>query len=293
VSKVLSQAHGTQSEFDGERCSDRISADAPRRFSRHFLRHRAVAAAALVLGGSALLAVPVTAAAELPAGTALRALAAPARAAVAAPEFAAGSIAAAGEVLLPGRALHTGSSRLLLTRNGDLELFSAGVQLWSSGTSGHPRARAVMQADGNLVLRTRSGKAIWSTRTAGRPGARLIVRSAAQAVVQSRAGRVLWQTSMSVKGYAITQLAVHGWSGDQWSCLQSLWQRESGWNWSAANPSGAYGIPQALPGSKMASAGSDWRTNPATQIRWGLGYIADRYGSPCGAWGHSESYGWY
>ena len=70
--------------------------------------------------------------------------------------------------------------------------------------------------------------------------------------------------------------------------------RESGWNPFADNPtSSAYGIPQALPGSKMASAGADWATNPVTQIRWGLGYIRDRYGSPCGAWAHSEANGWY
>lgn len=85
-----------------------------------------------------------------------------------------------------------------------------------------------------------------------------------------------------------------GFSSDQFGCLDSLWMRESGWNPSAQNASsGAYGIPQSLPGSKMASAGADWATNPATQIEWGLGYIRDRYGSPCGAWGHSESYGWY
>lgn len=85
-----------------------------------------------------------------------------------------------------------------------------------------------------------------------------------------------------------------GFSSDQFSCLDSLWMRESGWNPAASNPSsGAFGIPQALPGTKMASAGPDWATNPATQIEWGLGYIRDRYGSPCGAWGHSESYGWY
>jgi hypothetical protein len=85
-----------------------------------------------------------------------------------------------------------------------------------------------------------------------------------------------------------------GFSADQFGCLDSLWTRESGWNPSASNPSsGAYGIPQSLPGSKMASAGADWQTNPATQIEWGLGYIRDSYGSPCGAWGHSESYGWY
>ncbi len=89
-------------------------------------------------------------------------------------------------------------------------------------------------------------------------------------------------------------LGEFGFSSDQFGCLDSLYTRESGWNPTADNPSSsAYGIPQALPGSKMASAGADWATNPVTQIRWGLGYIQDRYGSPCGAWAHSESVGWY
>lgn len=86
----------------------------------------------------------------------------------------------------------------------------------------------------------------------------------------------------------------YGWGADQFGCLVPLWQKESGWNVNAYNKSsGATGIPQALPGSKMASAGADWQTNPATQIAWGLGYIADRYGTPCAAWDHSESVGWY
>ena len=85
-----------------------------------------------------------------------------------------------------------------------------------------------------------------------------------------------------------------GFGADQFGCLDSLWMRESGWNPSAHNPSsGAHGIPQALPGSKMAAAGPDWVSNPVTQITWGLGYIQDRYGSPCGAWAHSQSVGWY
>jgi hypothetical protein len=79
----------------------------------------------------------------------------------------------------------------------------------------------------------------------------------------------------------------------QFGCLVKLWNKESGWRTTAANPSGAYGIPQALPGSKMASAGDDWRTSARTQIKWGLGYIKDRYGTPCEAWGHSQSVGWY
>jgi hypothetical protein len=94
------------------------------------------------------------------------------------------------------------------------------------------------------------------------------------------------------RSIARAKLAARGWSG-QFGCLDSLWTRESGWSTTAANPSGAYGIPQALPGSKMASAGSDWRTNPATQIEWGLGYIASQYGSPCGAWSHFQSAGSY
>ncbi len=89
-------------------------------------------------------------------------------------------------------------------------------------------------------------------------------------------------------------IGAYGWGAGQFSCLVSLWNRESGWNYQAYNSSsGAYGIPQALPGSKMGSAGADWQSNAATQISWGLGYIAGRSGSPCGAWSHSESVGWY
>jgi hypothetical protein len=92
---------------------------------------------------------------------------------------------------------------------------------------------------------------------------------------------------------AEAMLGSYGWSSSEFGCLVSLWDQESGWNVYASNPSGAYGIPQALPGSKMASAGPDWESNAATQIRWGLGYIKSLYGSPCGAWSHEEASGWY
>jgi hypothetical protein len=78
-----------------------------------------------------------------------------------------------------------------------------------------------------------------------------------------------------------------------YNCLYNLWQRESGWVYDAENPSGAYGIPQALPGLKMASAGPDWQTDPATQIQWGLGYIKEQYGNPCNAWDFEEANGYY
>jgi hypothetical protein len=93
---------------------------------------------------------------------------------------------------------------------------------------------------------------------------------------------------------ARAMLPDFGWSpSSQFGCLVNLWNKESHWNTHAANPSGAYGIPQALPGSKMSSAGPDWQNSANTQIKWGLGYIKDRYSTPCGAWQHSESTGWY
>ncbi len=88
--------------------------------------------------------------------------------------------------------------------------------------------------------------------------------------------------------------AERGWGGDQFACLDQLWTKESNWRVNADNPtSSAYGIPQSLPGSKMASKGADWATNPATQIAWGLDYIAGSYGTPCGAWSHSQAVNWY
>jgi hypothetical protein len=93
---------------------------------------------------------------------------------------------------------------------------------------------------------------------------------------------------------AVALTAGRGWSERQWRCLDRLWMRESNWNHLARNRgSGAYGIPQALPAGKMRSAGADWRSSAETQIKWGLGYIAKRYGSPCAAWGHAEAAGWY
>lgn len=98
----------------------------------------------------------------------------------------------------------------------------------------------------------------------------------------------------TAQSIAYNMLPSFGFSqSSQWGCLKDLWTQESSWLYDAENPSGAYGIPQALPASKMASAGSDYLTNPATQIKWGLGYITQVYGTPCGAWDHEEADGWY
>jgi hypothetical protein len=98
----------------------------------------------------------------------------------------------------------------------------------------------------------------------------------------------------SAQGIARSMLTARGWGSDQFDCLVTLWNHESGWRVHAANPSGAYGIPQALPGSKIGSAGPDWQNSAETQIKWGLGYIAERYGTPCGAWSQWQANGgWY
>ena len=98
----------------------------------------------------------------------------------------------------------------------------------------------------------------------------------------------------TAQAIAYEMVLARGWNDSEFACLVALWNRESGWRVNAYNASsGAYGIPQSLPGNKMATVGADWETNPATQITWGLNYIAGRYGTPCGAWGHSESVGWY
>lgn len=98
----------------------------------------------------------------------------------------------------------------------------------------------------------------------------------------------------TAQAIAYDMVLARGWDQSEFECLVALWNRESHWNVYAHNPtSGAYGIPQALPGDKMATVADDWQTNPVTQITWGLGYIAGRYGTPCGAWEHSERKGWY
>lgn len=102
---------------------------------------------------------------------------------------------------------------------------------------------------------------------------------------RARANKLLARALMTRQGWR---------QAAQFRCLEDLWARESGWNEHSHNASsGAHGIPQALPGSKMASAGPNWRSNPRTQIKWGLRYVKHRYGTPCSAWGHFQAAGWY
>ncbi|MFD5215668.1 phospholipase [Microbacterium sp. NPDC058345] len=128
--------------------------------------------------------------------------------------------------------------------------------------------------------------------------ARKAAEEAARIEAEKKAAAAALAAANTVEGAKATARDMaasrYGWGDGEFSCLSSLWQKESSWNYQAYNASsGATGIPQALPGSKMATAGSDWRTNAATQISWGLDYIARAYGSPCSAWGHSQAVNWY
>lgn len=101
------------------------------------------------------------------------------------------------------------------------------------------------------------------------------------------------RTTTRVSGSSARAYAQSHLSAEQFACIDAIFTRESGWSTTAENPSGAFGIPQALPGSKMASAGADWATNGATQVRWGISYMDAQYGSPCGAWDFWQAHHWY
>ncbi|TCD54278.1 DUF348 domain-containing protein [Alloscardovia theropitheci] len=120
-------------------------------------------------------------------------------------------------------------------------------------------------------------------------------QAAQQQQAQQQAQSGLWHPTVAqAKAYAQAAAAQYGWTGSNWSALEWLWNRESSWRWNAENrSSGAYGIPQSLPGSKMAAYGANWRDDAAIQINWGLNYIKNRYGSPLKAQEHSKNTGWY
>jgi hypothetical protein len=120
-----------------------------------------------------------------------------------------------------------------------------------------------------------------------------LVATGGATAAQAQSSQALKSAVAKNKAIAKPMVSKRGWNRAQFRCLERLWSRESGWNHRAGNGSGAYGIPQALPGHKMSAKGRDWRTNPRTQIAWGLGYIKQRYGSPCRAWAHFQSHRWY
>ncbi|WP_405146780.1 lytic transglycosylase domain-containing protein [Sphaerisporangium sp. NBC_01403] len=182
---------------------------------------------------------------------------------------------------------------------------------------GRPASTAWSRARPAWIRTTPAARPIWTraglagmAELIGAPKATVTAARVARAArrMPIRVHRGVWRTSAHPnvrvwapktpkgrnKAIAYRLVTQRSWPVTQFRCLDSLWTRESNWNHRAQNPSsGAYGIPQALPGYKMVGIGHDWRVNPATQIRWGLKYIKGRYGSPCGAWGHFQSHNWY
>ena len=150
---------------------------------------------------------------------------------------------------------------------------------------------AVLLRQAKQVLISRARAAAAKAKAEAAAKARALAQARVRAEARARAVRNAVRDPRAIAKILVSE---RGWSATQFGCLDALWTKESGWNYRATNPtSGAFGIPQALPGSKMASAGADWRTNPVTQIKWGLSYIADIYSTPCGAWTHSKNFGWY
>jgi hypothetical protein len=164
----------------------------------------------------------------------------------------------------------------------------------------HAYRLRLAQAQAAIARRQAAKKA--AERAARKAAAAAAARAAARAAASqarataqpSQAASAAAAAPGSPRQIAQAMLGSFGWPASEFSCLDPLWAHESGWSVSAYNAgSGAFGIPQALPGSRMASAGPDWQTNPATQIKWGLEYIKGTYGSPCAAWAHSQATGWY
>jgi len=175
------------------------------------------------------------------------------------------------------------------TKKKNSSLESGTTKVLTSGKNGSARVTyAYVYVDGKLSGRTKL-KSVTVTKARTKVvsvGTKKVVRPANTPVAAN-------PDPGSAKAIAKQLLAARGWGSDQYDCLVQMWNRESGWRVNAANGSGAYGIPQALPGSKMASAGPNWQTDATTQITWGLGYIAARYSTPCGAWSYWQGHNYY
>jgi resuscitation-promoting factor RpfB len=162
---------------------------------------------------------------------------------------------------------------------------AGGTILIYGGLKGYSPLKAIQN-----VIQGKPGNTGQSTSLLSAPGGTNSSTNSSASSAPNAPGNVTGNVALGKQ-----MAAAYGWdSGSEWDSLYALWNKESGWNERADNPkSGAYGIPQSLPGSKMASAGADWQTNPATQIKWGLGYIKSTYGDANAAWAHEQAKDWY
>jgi hypothetical protein len=216
------------------------------------------------------------------------------------------TVAVAGVTVIVPAAVAAGLTASGATAGGSSSLLDmAGSQPAARVAVAHPDAGTPLTGVARREVAKLGVSRVLAERAAARRKARRAARLAAQRAAAAAPSPSPSPSSASSTGsapqpsgspqkIAAAMLGSYGWSSSQFGCLVSLWNAESGWNVYAQNPSsGAYGIPQALPGSKMASAGPNWQNDAATQIRWGLGYIKSLYGSPCGAWSHELAAGWY
>lgn len=146
--------------------------------------------------------------------------------------------------------------------------------------------RAALDAKAQAAAKAKADAAAAAAKAKAAALAKARVAAAEKAARDKQRASLIASAQSDPRGAARAMMGDYGFSGDaQWNCLNLLWEGESAWNFKAENPSsGAYGIPQSLPASKMATVGADYRTNPVTQIKWGLNYIKQSYGTPCGAW---------
>jgi hypothetical protein len=210
-----------------------------------------------------------------------------------------------GESLGVGQRLISPDGQYVLVMQGDgnLVVYAPGNRaIWATGTN-RAGAYAIMQGDGNLVVYAPGPVPVWASGTNGIPNLHFELQTDGNVVLYTSDHTPRWAGASitdrnniaQVKYSGYVAMRDNGWTDSQWGSLDPLWSNESGWRWNASNPSSqAYGIPQANPGSKMATAGADWHDNPGTQIRWGLStYIKNRYGSPQVAWSFWQSHHWY
>jgi hypothetical protein len=212
--------------------------------------------------------------------------------------------AAAAEAVTTGRAALTdAASAVSAAQSSGLDLGDVSIAV---DTSGLLEALDDLDDVGSLtpleapIVRVKASAEIASvvTQTAALRERQTAAAAAKEAAAAAEAAAVALANSNTPDGARATAAAIaadqYGWGSGEFECLSSLWEKESGWNYQAYNEDGgATGIPQSLPGDKMATFGADWATNATTQIRWGLDYIQRAYGSPCAAWGHSQSVNWY
>jgi hypothetical protein len=223
------------------------------------------------------------------------------------PAFAASSLSA-GQVLHAGQSITAGSYKLIMQTDGNLVEYSGSTPIFATHTNGEGSGNyATMQSDGNFVLYSSGGSPRWATNTFGLGGSVLDIQTDGNVVVYHSGtaewARSWWESGSGAQNYSSHQFYHYGWAQSEMTNLINLWNRESGWRWNVCNGGAlypncpyttvAYGIPQSLPGNKMASAGSDWMVDGLTQVHWGLGYIKSVYGDPNAAWAHELAYGWY